>query len=379
MRHFVIVPTAKAANMTDYSSRFMDAYLPERLALTGATGALGFAFLRHNFERNPKLKATLVVRKTSNAFQADVFQTWLKENQERVTLVDGDIRKLEDKQYDALKACDGGIWHFAAITSLTAEDQTIAQEIREVNFEATERLIEAWQKGDARGPFYHVSTAYIVGERHGTALESESAMGQKFRNFYEASKLAAETCVLRAFEGGMPGTIFRPSVVVDNEGRTGGLKLADACAYAVALAVKRGEQFVFGLRESANLNMVHADWVIKAMTDLARMPSGTGKTYHISAQQDTYFRDIARLLELLVPGLKVSFEPGLKRSQLPSASKIFAKAVTEIRPYFDADIHFDRSNTDRDLSSNVEEMTLNLADFVKGRLETELGRIAHKK
>jgi nucleoside-diphosphate-sugar epimerase len=357
----------------------MDAYLPKRLALTGATGALGFAFLRRHFQSDPNLRASLLVRKTSSAFQSATFQGWLRQNESRVTLVEGDVRRLGPEQLDALLPCDGGLWHFAALTALTATGEEIARDIHEVNVEGTQQLADAWMKGRAAGPFYHISTAYVVGERHGTAHESESALGQTFRNPYEASKLAAETRVLQAFAAGLPGVIFRPSVVVDDMGGTGGFKMVDACAYAVALAVKRGEPFVFRLRPTANLNLIHSDWVIAAMSDLARMPSGTGRTYHLSAPRDTYLRDIGSLLEVLVPDLKISFEPDLKRAELPTASKIFDKAITEIRPYFDAEIHFDRTNTDRDLSSAVKESPLELAPFVESRLQAELGRIAHRK
>jgi len=223
----------------------MDGYQPQRLALTGATGALGFAFLRHHFERDPKLQASLLVRKSSSAFQSEAFQDWLRGNESRVTLVEGDVRQLGPEQLDALLPCDGGLWHFAAMTSLTTESEVVTRQINEVNVEGTQRLAEAWMKGRAAGPFHHISTAYVVGERHGTARESESALGQSFRNPYEASKLAAETRVLEAFSAGLPGTIFRPSVVVDDLGGTGGFKMVDACAYAVALAVKRGEPFIF--------------------------------------------------------------------------------------------------------------------------------------
>lgn len=357
----------------------MDAYLPERLALTGATGALGFAFLQRNFQHDPKLQATLLVRKASASFQSEEFQAWLRQNEKRVTLVEGDVRQLDKAQLDSLLKTDGGLWHFAALTSLTAECEQVAQEIHEVNTEGTARLVEACFKTSGCGPFYHVSTAYVVGKRHGTIHESESRMNQDFRNPYEASKLAAETYVHRGFAGGIAGAIFRPSVVVDDSGGTGGFKMVDACAYAVALAVKRGEPFVFRLSPKASINMIHSDWVIAAMSDLARMPSGPGRTYHLTAPRSTYFRDIAAILESLAPGLKISFEPDLKRSELPTASKIFDKAVTEIRPYFDAEIHFDRTNTERDLSPNMKEAPLNLAPFVKNRLEKELGRIAHRK
>lgn len=357
----------------------MDAYFPERLALTGATGALGFAFLRRNFQRDPNLKAHLLVRRSSASFRAETFQAWLRENEKRVTLVEGDVRQLGREQLDALLPCDGGLWHFAAMTSLTAECDEVAREIHEVNVEGTKRLTDAWLKGQPAGPFYHVSTAYVVGHRHGMAHESESAMGQTFRNPYEAAKLAAETCVLRAFTAGMPGAIFRPSVVVDDLGGTGGFKMVDACAYAVALAVKRSEPFVFRTRPTVNINLVHSDWVIASMTDLARLPSGSGRTYHLTAPQDTYLRCIATILEKLVPSLKMSFEPDLKRSDLPTASKIFDKAITEMRQYLDADVHFDRTNTDRDLSPSLQELPLDLVSFVKSRLEAELERIAHRK
>jgi hypothetical protein len=115
------------------------------------------------------------------------------------------------------------------------------------------------------------------------------------------------------------------------------------------------------------------------MIDLARLPSGPGHTYHLSAPTDTYFSDIATILETLVPSLKVSFEPGLTRAQLPPASKIFDKAVTEIRQYFDADVHFDRANTDRDLSPSMKEIPLDLKAFVANRLQTEMARVAHRK
>jgi nucleoside-diphosphate-sugar epimerase len=357
----------------------MSTYHPQRFALTGATGALGFAFVRHQSQRDPKLCASLLVRKTSTAFQADGFQSWLRDNAARVTLIEGDVRELSPAQLDPLRTCDGGLWHFAALTSLTAESDEVARQIHEVNVEGTQRLADAWSDGKAAGPFFHISTAYVVGERHGIALETESAMGQTFRNPYETSKLAAETRVLKDFAAGLNGAIFRPSVVVDDVGGTGGFKMVDACAYSVALAVKRGEPFVFRMKSTANLNLVHSDWVIAAMADLAHLPSGSGHTYHLTAPRDTYLRDIGVLLETLVPNLKISFEPDLTRADLPTASKIFDKAMTEVRPYLDADIHFDRTNTERDLSGEVSEAAMDLAPFVESRLRAEMARVAHRR
>jgi nucleoside-diphosphate-sugar epimerase len=350
----------------------MDAYQPEKIALTGATGALGFSFLRRQFQRRPASRAVLLVRSASTAFKCETFQAWLREHESRVTLVEGDIREVGSRQLDVLRACDGGLWHFAAVTALDAGEE-VARQIHEVNVEGTRRLTEAWLNGHGSAPFFHISTAYVAGERCGTSHETEGEIAQKFRNPYEASKQAAETFVRRDSAAGVHGAIFRPSVVVDDQSGTGGFKMVDACAYAVALAVKRGEPFVFRLPSTAHLNLVHSDWVIAAMGDLARMPSGSGRTYHLAAPHDTYLRDIATILEGLVPALKISFEPELKRAELPTASKIFDKAVTDLRPYLEADIRFDRTNTERDLSPEVKEAPLDLAPFVESRLRSELG------
>jgi nucleoside-diphosphate-sugar epimerase len=357
----------------------MPNHAPAQLAITGATGALGFAFVRDQLSRNPRLKVTLLVRRVSAAFQAGSFQDWLAVNQDRVHLVEGDVRTIGAPPLDQLLSADGGLWHFAALTSLESDHAAdSAREIHEVNAGGTQRLVEAWRHGRGAGPFFHVSTAYVAGERSGLVLETESAVGQACRNPYEASKLAAEQTVLAGFATGLRGAIFRPSVVVDNSTGAGGFKMVDACAYAVALAVRRSEPFVFRTHSTAKLNMVHSDWVIAALGDLARLPSGNGRTYHLTAPRETYLRDIGSILEKLVPELKVSFAPDLKRAELPTASRIFDKAITDVRPYLEADIRFDRTNTDRDISP-ATKTELDLVPFVQSRLASELARVAAKR
>jgi nucleoside-diphosphate-sugar epimerase len=357
----------------------MDSHPPSTVALTGGTGALGFAFLQDQFRRHPRLQARLLVRRASASFQSAGFQQWLARNEKRVELIEGDIRELDPARLGPLVEADGGLWHFAALTTLATDSESLSREIHEVNVAGTQRLLAACLAHPARAPFYHISTAYVVGHRRGVAYETESALGQSFRNPYEEAKLAAEVAVLDAFAEGLPGAIFRPSVVVDDNSGPGGFKIVDACAYAVALAVKRGEPFVFRTSDRAGMNLVHSDWVIAALGDLARLPSGPGVTYHLTAPKPTYFREIAAILEKRVPNLKVSFEPDWKRAQLPSASKIFDKAVTELYPYFTSDIQFDRTHTTRDLSPDVRELPLDLVPFVARRLQAELEKVAHRR
>ena len=115
------------------------------------------------------------------------------------------------------------------------------------------------------------------------------------------------------------------------------------------------------------------------MLDLARMPSGPGRTYHLTAPQPTLFRDIGGILAGLVPNLRMQFEPDFQRSDLPNASKLFDKAATELRPYFEADVQFDRTHASRDLSPALRRPELQLKQFVKERLNVELGRVAERE
>ena len=354
----------------------MHAYRPAELALTGATGALGLAFLRRSFELNPQLRVRLLVRSASNSFQSSAFQAWLDHHRSQVRLIEGDIRWLEPTQLGPLVETEGGLWHFAALTALRANSAEVAQDIHEINVEGTRRLLEAASIYAAEAPFFHISTAYVVGERQGVARENECDLGQGFRNPYEASKLASELLVRQAFAEDLKGAIFRPSVVVDDASATGGFKMVDACAYAVSLAIKRGEPFVFRLPADARINLVHSDWVIDALLDLARLPAGSGITYHLTTPRETCLRDIVAILEAHVPGLKLHFEPDLPRAQLPSASKIFDKAVSELRPYFESGLSFDRTNTERDLSRSLQASPLDLEPFVLRRLQSELGAAA---
>ena len=356
-----------------------DMYKPRRIALTGATGALGFAFLRHIFACQPELRATLLVRRSSPSFAAHPFQTWLRQYSARIKLVEGDICRLNRSQIDALLETDGGLWHFAAITSLSTSDQDVARQIYQVNFEATSHLANACARRWHQRSFYHVSTAYVMGRRTGTVLEGDGFLGQEFRNPYEASKSAAEKVVQDIFSNGVPGLIFRPSVVIDNSGLTGGFKIVDACAFAVAMAVRRREEFVFRLPDSAGINMVHSDWLIEAMLDLARMPSGPGRTYHLTACNPTLFRDIADILSELVPDLQIRFEPNFLRSDLPNSSKLFDKAATELRPYFEAKVNFDRMHVASDLSPALRQPVLKLRQFVEMRLRAELDRLSERQ
>jgi hypothetical protein len=167
-------------------------------------------------------------------------------------------------------------------------------------------------------------------------------------------------------------------LVIDDAGRAGGSKIVEACAAAAVRSVKRGEPFVFRLPDAAGINLVHGDWVIAAMLDLARMPSGPGRTYHLTAPKSILFRDLGGILTHLVPNLALQFEPEFQRSDLPDASRLFDKAAAEWLPCFAANLPFDRTHAARDLSPALRRPVLKLKPFVESCLRAERDRVAER-
>jgi NAD(P)-dependent dehydrogenase (short-subunit alcohol dehydrogenase family) len=84
------------------------------------------------------------------------------------------------------------------------------EEALRINLDGTREILDIAGRADGLDRFIHVSTAYVAGDRGGAYREDEFDVGQRCRNTYEKTKLAAELHVLSS---GLPGTsIVRPSV-----------------------------------------------------------------------------------------------------------------------------------------------------------------------
>jgi nucleoside-diphosphate-sugar epimerase len=349
-------------------------YAPASIALTGATGSLGFAFLAAMIKKSPGVRAILLARTTSAAFTSEAFQSFLRRHRDRITIIEGDLTRLQDLPSDAIRrlvSTDGGLWHFAASTKLRPGDSEVARETHELNDVGTRRLLDLFAAVPNPGPFHYLSTAYVVGDRGGLATEDELDVGQGFRNDYEASKLRAERHVRAAMRQGLRAAIYRPSIVMEDSPQTGTPKIADIMSHAIATSIRRRQPFIFRLPIAANANLVHVDWVIAALYDLAGRSNTCGTTYHLTASSETRFADICAWVRHYIPSLEVAFDPSLERSELPTGSKILDRAIEEIRSYFTAGISFDRSHAMRDLAPHLQNHALDLPMLVSARLRDQ--------
>lgn len=130
-------------------------------------------------------------------------------------ILEGDLVRpglgLHRRVQDRLAAEVGQVFHCGGDTRFYPQDRTA---YRAVHLDGPLNTLRAIDQG--RGArFHHVSTAYVAGRRNGIAYEDELDVGQSFRNPYERIKLEAERTIRIACEaGGIPLTIFRPSIVI---------------------------------------------------------------------------------------------------------------------------------------------------------------------
>lgn len=329
-------------------SRIPAAYRPQRFGVTGATSALGTRFLRRMLGAVSDLHVTALVRRNSPSFQRAAFQSLLAEHGVRIRLLDGDVRSLNlsASQRQALIETDGGLWHFAANTNLRPGSGDFAGEVWGVNDGGTAALLDLLRASDRPGPLFHISTAYVCGAGVGVALEEGDRPLGVARNSYEASKRSAEHRVRLAMDKGLRGAIFRPSVIVGDERTGGACNAVDLFGEAMIHALANDARpLVLQLSADAEINVVHADWVVEAMATLAGH-GAAGRTYHLTSRAPLRLAELA--FETGRPSPLLFAQPGARMEELPPIYRAVNRTLATLRPYLMDKVRFDRRNLDCD-------------------------------
>lgn len=256
------------------------------LVLTGATGFLGRELVHHLLDEDPTLRLALLVRGRDEAdararglaVLADRLSgAALAAAERRVEIVRADLERpqlgLAAADHAALVARATGVLHGAASVSFSLP----VEKARAINVEGTRRMLDLAR--DAGCPFDYVGTAYVAGDRAGTALETELDVGQAFHNSYEQTKLEAEALV-RARAREQPAAIYRPSIIVGDSrtGRTASFKVL----YWPLKIFTRGFRVAPG-RPDAVMDVVPSDFVVRSICHLRKQPGRFGQAYHLCA------------------------------------------------------------------------------------------------
>ena len=186
------------------------------------------------------------------------------------------------------------MFHFAAAYELSVPRDIALR----VNVEGTRHVLEACAGYPKLRRLHYVSTCFVSGRHPGVFRESDLDVGQTFNNFYEESKALAEREVRAAMAGGLPVTVYRPSVVV-GDSRTGETQKYDGPYCVLQLLLRQPRVAVLpvpGKPLETSFNVVPSDFVGRALAWLSTRPGAVGLTYHLA---DPSPMSIDRLLHVM--------------------------------------------------------------------------------
>ncbi len=198
------------------------------IILTGATGTLGsqvlFSLLETRFEEIGKLY--LLVRKKKNSaaenrvaamLESEAAPAYIKNNRKEITqkVVVVDATHMLNPQHFLSPSDSHFFIHSAGYVNLSVDPASKAAIFKE-NLTFTKDIFAAYKSYLKK--FIYISTAFSVGKLDGMLNDDYVAVEQnEYRNFYEASKHAAEKFLVKAGEAyGIPIQILRPSVLGGN-------------------------------------------------------------------------------------------------------------------------------------------------------------------
>ena len=337
--------------------------------LTGVTGLVGSFLLKEALQRGHSL--AVVVRSKDGCGALQRFQAHGRslglgdELESNVRVVAGDLRQpglgLSSEDRAWVKEHVSRVIHNAGSVSFHYDSES--EEPYATNVDGTRMLLVLCRELELT-EFHHVSTAYVCGLREGRILESELDCSQVFANPYERSKFTAEVLVREA-DFLSHRTIYRPSVVL-GDFATGFTPVFHSAyillwgAWALACQGWSGSEVlgVLGLQEE-RLNLVTADWCARTIWDLAVREASNGKTYHLTHQRPTSFRELfsafsSRVTRPILSAQKERFEEGV--------------IADTYRPYLREHPNFDRTGLENDAQEPaapiIDQAALDrLADF----------------
>lgn len=265
---------------------------------TGFPGFLATAILRQLIQTNDQVEKIYVLVLPSMISQAEkeIAKIESATNFRSITILSGDLTKpymnLTESERKILRDQVTHVFHLAAIYDL-AVPQEIA---KRVNVDGTNH-VNQWVRSLSKIKRYvYFSTAYVSGTRGGRILETELAMNQTFKNFYEQTKYEAELLVQKLLEE-VPTTIIRPGIVRGHSVTGETIKFDGPYFILNFFDRLRFLPFIpFLDKGEVEGNFVPVDYIIDATLELAHSEKGVGKTYHLTDPHPETMREVYRML-----------------------------------------------------------------------------------
>jgi thioester reductase-like protein len=252
-------------------------------------------------------------------------------------LLQGDITQpvlgLSTADLETARSNTSVLFHLAAIYDLA-----VARDVGlRVNLEGTRNVNQFARSLLHLRHYHYVSTCYVAGKRKGVIYEHELQHDAGFRNYYEETKYLAEIAV-GELKAELPITIHRPSVVC-GDSQTGETAKYDGIYYLIHYLLKWPALLsVFNIGNlDVSLNLVPVDFVVQAMSALARDPLSIGKTVQIADPNPLTTRELFNTIVRSIAGkeARITLPASLVQTSLmlPLAPKITDLPHSAV-PYF---------------------------------------------
>ncbi len=276
----------------------------------------------------------------------------------RLVLVEGDITQarlgLDPGAYAALQARTHEVYHLAAVYDLGV-GRNLAMR---VNVDGTRHMLAFAAGVPTLRRFQYVSTCYVSGRTPGLFRETDLVRGQAFNNFYEETKYLAEVDVQQAMRGGLPASIYRPSVVV-GDSRTGATQKYDGPYALVQWMLRWGRLApvpILGDPATHFLNVVPQDFVVDAIDALSALDASEGEVYQLADPNPPSIGQLVRLLGQAThrTPVKLRLPLALARGALQHVPGLAAWTAFEPESlaYFSHPTQYSTAQTTRDLSGS---------------------------
>jgi|GEM_PF-2203687 len=184
----------------------------QRVLMTGVTGFVGKAFAKELLERYPHIQLWALARAGKNTPAAQRPELAALVANPRFHVLAGDVTQpglgLTGDDVNAVAPGFDCCFHFAAETEFR---EALREQTFRVNLDGTRNLVAFCRQLPRLGKYYHVSTAYVCGNRQGVVKEELLPPAGSYFNAYEESKHAAESVVAAS---GFDWTILRLGILM---------------------------------------------------------------------------------------------------------------------------------------------------------------------
>jgi len=354
--------------------------------VTGFPGFLGSRLLPRILARSPEARAACLVQPKFGG----VAKSRLAELEAadpalagRVELVEGDLTApgLGMEGGARLAGATTEIWHLAAVYDLSVPRHVGMR----VNVEGTRHVLRFAEGCPGLRRHHYVSTCYVSGRHCGPFLETDLDVGQSFNNYYEETKFLAEVEVAEARSGGMPTTVYRPSIVV-GDSRTGDTQKFDGPYFLLQWLVRQPDRALVPLvgdPRMVRFNMVPSDFVLDGIDALSGLATSAGLTYQLA---DPRPLTVSELLD------EMCRATGKRGIRVPLPRRLTTWALATIGPlqrfvgipasavdYFVHPTHYDTTQAQRDLEGSgvtcppVADYLPTLVRFMQAHRDANVG------